>query len=154
MSLEERLARGELKREPTRPPETQRLMDAATRRIEDAANTSIHRETRLEQAYHAILNCALAALRVESFRAVNAPGKHRVVLASLADTLGTSPDVIAYFQQLRGMRHRGIYEGSMHVSESEVEDAVTEAAKLLEHLRMRLAARTHASDLTHNGSGP
>ena len=85
---------------------------------------------------------------------MNAPGKHRVVLATLADTLGTSPDVIAYFQQLRGMRHRGIYEGSMHVSESEVEDAVTEAAKLLEHLRMRLAARTHASDLTHNGSGP
>jgi len=134
MSLEERLQRGELRREPARPEEIRRLMDAAARRIEDAASTSIHPETRLEQAYHAILSCALAALRVESFRAANAPGKHRFVLSSLADTLGTSPDLIAYFQQLRRMRHRGIYEGSIHVSETEVEGAVTEAARLLEHV--------------------
>ena len=60
MSLEEMILRGELVREPARPGETRRLIAAATRRLEDAANTSIHPETRLEQAYHAILNCASA----------------------------------------------------------------------------------------------
>jgi len=145
VSLEEMLLRGELVREPARPGETRRLIAAATRRLEDAANTSIHPETRLEQAYHAILNCALAALRAENLRAVNGPGKHRFVLESLEDTLGTPPDLIAYFQQLRDLRHRDIYEGSIHVSESEAEDAVTEASELLEHLRTWLEARADAS---------
>ena len=145
MSLEEMLLRGELSREPASAGEIRRLIDAATRRLEDAANTSIHPETRLEQAYHAILNCALAALRVENLRAVNGPGKHRFVLESLAETLGTPPDLISYFQQMRDLRHRDIYEGSIHVSEREAEEAVTEASRLLEHLRAWLEARTDAS---------
>ena len=115
MGLEEMILRGELSREPASSGEMQRLIDAATRRLEDAVNTSIHPETRLEQAYHAILNCALVALRAENLRAVNAHGKHRFVLESLADTLGTASDLIAYFQQLRDLRHRNIYEGSVHV---------------------------------------
>ena len=135
------LLRGELSREPANPGEIRRLVDAATRRLEDAANASIHPETRLEQAYHAILSCALVALRANDLRAVNAPGKHRFALESLADTLGTAPDLIAYFQQLRDLRHRDIYEGSIHVSEREAEDAVAEASRLLEHLRMWLKAR-------------
>jgi len=135
------LLRDELRREPAQSGEIRRLIDAATRRLEDAANTSIHPETRLEQAYHAILNCALVGLRAENLRAVNAPGKHRFVLESLADTLGTAPGLIAYFQQLRDLRHRDIYEGSIHVSEREAEDAVTEASRLLEHLRAWLEAR-------------
>jgi hypothetical protein len=111
MSLEEMLLRGELSREPASGGEIRRLIDAAIRRLEDAANTSIHPETRLEQAYHAILNCALAALRIENLRAVNGPGKHRFVLESLANTLGTPPDLISYFQQMRDLRHRDIYGG-------------------------------------------
>lgn len=141
MSLEEMILRGELVREPARPGETRRLIAAATRRLEDAANTSIHPETRLEQAYHAILNCALIALRAEGLRPVNAPGKHRFVLESLADTLGTDFNLIAYFQQLRDLRHRDIYEGSIHVSQREAEDAVYEASRLLEHLSAWLEVR-------------
>ena len=139
------LLRGEISREPTNPGEIRRLVDAATRRLEDAANASIHPETRLEQAYHAILNCALVALRADGLRAVNAPGKHRFALESLADTLGTAPDLIAYFQQLRDMRHRDIYEGSIHVSEREAEDAVADASRLLEHLRTWLKARANSA---------
>ena len=55
MSLDEMILRSELSREPARQGEIRRLIDAATRRLEDAANTSIHPETRLEQAYHTIL---------------------------------------------------------------------------------------------------
>jgi hypothetical protein len=82
----------------------------------------------------------ISLLRAENLRAVNAPGKHRVVLESLEGTLGTPPDLIAYFQQLRDLRHRDIYEGSIHVSEREAEDAVIEASGLLERLRTWLEA--------------
>jgi len=135
------ILRGELSREPASAGDIRRLIDAATRRLKGAANTSIHPETRLEQAYHAILNCALIALRAGNLKAVNGPGKHRFAIESLADTLGTAPDAIAYLQQLRHLRHRDIYEGSIHVSEREAEDAITEASKLLEHLRTWLDVR-------------
>lgn len=141
MSLEEMILRDEFRREPATPGEIRRLVDAAARRIEDASNTSIHSETRLEQAYHAILNCALVALRAEGLRAANAPGKHRFVLESLADTLGAAPDHISYFQRLRDLRHRDIYEGSVHVSVHEAEDATAKATQLFARLQKWLEAR-------------
>jgi uncharacterized protein (UPF0332 family) len=141
MSLEEMILRDELRREAATPGEIQRLLSAATRRIEDATNPSIHPETRLEQAYHAILNCALTALRAEGLRAVNAAGKHRFALESLAETIGSGADLIAYFQRLRDLRHRGIYEGFLHVSERDAKEAVEEAKSLLSDLQAWLSAR-------------
>lgn len=141
MSLEEMILRDELRREPATSGEIKRLINAAARRIEDASNTSIHAETRLEQAYHAILNCALAALRVEGLRAVNAPGKHRFVLESLGETLDVDSDRMSHFQRLRDLRHRDIYEGSIHVSVHEAEEATEEATQLLTQLQAWLDAR-------------
>ena len=135
------ILRDELRREPATSGEIQRLHDATKRRLEDAANTSVHPETRLEQAYHAILGCALIALRAEDLRAANAPGKHRVVIESLAHTLGAPRNVIWYYQQLRDLRNRDIYEGSIHVSEREAEDAVAQASALLAQLCAWLEAR-------------
>jgi len=60
-------------------------------------------------------------------------------------TQGTDFNLIAYFQQLRDLRHRDIYEGSIHVSQREAEDAVTEASRLLEYLRTWLEARADES---------
>jgi hypothetical protein len=81
---------------------------------------------------------------------VNAPGKHRFVLEALADTLGTPLDRIAYFQQLRDLRHRDICEGSIHVSDREADDAVGEASLLLVHLRSRLEARAEEPQASTN----
>jgi len=141
MSLEEMILRDEIRREPRSSGEIRRLLEAASRRLEDAANTSIHPETRLEQAYHVILNCALTALRTEGLRVVNSPGKHRNALESLMFTLGVAADEVSYFQQLRDLRHRDIYEGSVHISERDAEDAVGAAATLLDKLRCWLEGR-------------
>ena len=141
MSLEEMILRDKLRREPTTSGEIKRLVDAAARRLEDASNASIHPETRLEQAYHAILNCALAAPRAEGLRAVNAPGKHRFVLESLGEILGVDADRMSHFQRLRDLRHRDIYEGSVHVSVHEAEEATAEADQLLTQLRAWLEVR-------------
>ena len=143
MSLEEMLLRGELKREPPTAGEVERLLAAIERRLRDAANSTNSPETRLEQAYHAILNCALAALRHQGLRPTNVLGKHVVVLESLLSTLGVEPRRHDYYQALRDLRNREIYTGAVHVSDRDVAEAIEEAAwlrvRLLERLRERKA---------------
>jgi hypothetical protein len=68
MTLAEMLLRDELRREPESSGEVGRLLEAIDRRLEDAGNEANHPETRLEQAYHAILNCAPVGLRAKGLR--------------------------------------------------------------------------------------
>ncbi len=141
MSLEEMLLRGELRREPSAAGEVERLLAAIERRLKDAANSTNSPETRLEQAYHAILNCALAALRNQGLRPTNVLGKHVVVLESLLSTLGVELRRHDYYQTLRDLRNREIYEGAVHVSDRDVAEAIEEAAWLRERLLERLRER-------------
>lgn len=136
------LMRDELRREPATSGEIQRLLDAITRRLEDANNDSIHPETRLEQAYHAILNCALVALRTSGLRPSTGPGHHVVILESLLDTIGIEPSLGDYFQTLRDLRNKDIYTGGTHVSTEQVDEAIEEAANLAEQLRAWLEAQS------------
>ena len=141
MSLEEMILRNELERLEPSAGEIDRLLGAIARRLEDAKNPTIHPETRLEQAYHAILNCALVALRANHLRPVNGPGKHFYALESLLHTLGAEQKRVDYYQELRDLRNKGIYEGSIHMSECEAEEAIEEAVWLQEQLRAWLAER-------------
>ena len=142
MSLDDMLLRDELHREPATSGEVQRLLDAITRRLEDANNDSIHPETRLGQAYHAILNCALVALRTMGLRPNTGPGHHIIILESLLDTLGIEPSLDDYFQTLRDLRNRDIYTGGTHISIAQVNEAIEEAAKLAEQLKAWLEAQS------------
>ena len=108
------------------------------------ANPTIHAETRLEQVYHAILNCALVALRANNLRPVNGPGKHFYALESLLHTMGVEHKRVDYYQELRDLRNKDIYEGSIHVSEREVEEAIEEAVWLQELLREWVEERRSA----------
>jgi len=139
MSLQEMLLRSELKREEAVPGEIKRMLGTVQRRLQDAEHEDIHPETRLEQAYHAILGCALIALRVHDLRTVNRPGHHMVALESLADTLGLSIDRIDYFQTLRDLRNKDLYTGGTYISDSQAAEAVEEARKLAEDLAGWLA---------------
>jgi hypothetical protein len=130
VSLEELVFRNELARETLGAGEIDRLLATVDRRLEDAAHASLHPETRLEQAYHTILGCALIGLRAHSLRTVDRPGHHVVALESLADTVGVSVDRIDYFQTLRDLRNKDIYTGSTHVSGTQADEAVEEARRL------------------------
>jgi hypothetical protein len=135
MSLEELVFRNELAREALGAGEINRLLATVDRRLEDAAHTSLHPETRLEQAYHAILGCAVVGLRARGLRTVDRPGHHVVALESLADTIGVSIDRIDYFQTLRDLRNKDIYTGSSHVSGTQADEAVEEARRLADDAR-------------------
>ena len=139
MSLDDMFRRGELGRLPPTVGEIPALRRTICRRIEDAANPTNHPETRLEQAYIAILNCALAALRAEGARPVRGPGQHVHTLESLRFTVGVDADRLGYYQTLRSLRHRGLYEGFTDVSKSQAEEAVEEARWLQSRLEAWLA---------------
>lgn len=141
MSLEELLLRGEVVREKLARGEVDRLLDAVSRRLEDAAHASLHPETRLEQAYHAILGCAMVGLRAHGLRVADRPGHHVVAIESLAQTLGVASERVDYLQTLRDLRNKDIYTGSAHISEAQAEEAVEEARKLARGTALWLQAR-------------
>jgi hypothetical protein len=97
---------GHVSREPLTSGEVARFRESIKERLEDANNTENSNRTRLEQAYHAIFNCAWIALRVDGYRANTMPGHHRVVLESMEETMGTADRDIDYFLNLS--RARGL----------------------------------------------
>jgi len=135
MSLEDLLLRNELKREQPTPGEIQRLLEGIERRLQDAGNEANHPETRLEQAYHAILGCAVAALRARGLRPTDRPGHHIVAVESLGDTLGISLERVDYFQTLRDLRNKSLYTGSTHITVRQSEEAIEEATQLHQDLK-------------------
>jgi len=141
MSPAEMLLRDEVRREPETPGEVKRLLEAIDRRLEVAGNTANHPETRLEQAYHAILNCALAGLRVSDLRPTDRRGHHVVALETLSWTLGIPDDRVDYFQTLRDLRNKDLYTGGIHVTLRQAEEAIAEAHTLRSNLRRWLEDR-------------
>ena len=145
MSLAEMLLRDELRREPEGPGEVERLLEAIDRRLADAGNEANHPETRLGQAYQAILNCALAGLRANGLRPIDRRGHHVVALESLAHTLGIPADRVDYFQMLRDLRNKDLYTGGIHVTLRQAEEAISEAQALRSELARWLEERPAGS---------
>jgi len=131
VTLDELARRGLIR--PHRPErsEIRLLVLAAIRRCEDAENRAIHGETRLEQAYHAILSCALIGLRAKGYRPARGAGSHELTLQTLVETLQVDPHRLDYYQALRRQRHQGLYEGFVGLSPTDAEEAVQEARTLL-----------------------
>ena len=129
MDLRDLELSGHLSREPLTSGEVARFRDSIRERLEDANNTKNSNRTRLEQAYHAIFNCAWIALRADGYRANSMPGHHRVILESMAETMGTANKDIDYFLNLSRARGLDLYE-AMPVPDSDVGDAI-EAATIL-----------------------
>ncbi len=78
---------GQMKREPPVQLEIDELVQRAEARLEDAANSALHLESRFDLAYGAAHSISLAALRFHGYRSEN----RYVVFQSLQDTLGLAP---------------------------------------------------------------
>ena len=130
MSLSEMEARGELEPVASSPEELKRLLVAIRRRLKDADVEATSNEARFEHAYHAILGCALAALRANDLRATAPTGKHVLTLNTLAHTVKLPHKRLRYFQQLRNRRNIDLYEGDLPVSTTELLEAIAAARDL------------------------
>jgi uncharacterized protein (UPF0332 family) len=138
MTLEKMLGRGDLERLPPAEGEIDRLFHTIKRRLDDAANRSLHPETRLEQAYVAIFNCALVGLRAKGLRPTRGAAKHVRTLDTLRYTLDIDSDRVNYYQSLRRIRHRGLYEGFTQVSNNQANESMEEAQWLFARLQSEL----------------
>lgn len=137
--LEKMVRQHRIKRLRPSADETARLLLTARRRLDDAANISVHPETRLEQAYQAILTCAMLALRASGFRASSSRGHHITMLESLEHTLRLDEERVGYYQALRSLRHQSLYEGWLELPADELGEALSEARWLLAGVEKWLA---------------
>jgi len=131
MGLEDLVNVGELEKLTAGLNEIRGLLKKAHRKLSDAQSEDISRETRLEQAYNVILTCALVALRTSGYRMRSSKSAHYTAIETLRDTVGLHEDKIDYFQSLRGMRHRDIYEADLVINEHDLSESIKEAEDLL-----------------------
>jgi len=139
MGLEDLANVGVLEKLPASWTEVNGLLKKAGRKLSDAKSDSISRETRLEQAYNVILTCALIALRVAGYRILSKKSGHYTAIETLRYTIGLDNDKIDYFQSLRGLRHRDIYEADLVINEEDLSDSIREAESLLSGLETWIA---------------
>lgn len=132
MSLEDLEAAGSLLPLRTTRDELARLMASAGRMLADAQVDGVSNQGRYVNAYHVILNCAIAALRVQDYKIDLHEGKHALALETLAFTLGYTPERLRVLQKMRARRNMDLYAGDRPASESEREAAVSLASKVLE----------------------
>ena len=140
MSLSDKEKQGKLKKHKATLKDIARLLIAVQRRLDDAGRSSLHNETRLEQAYEAILLCSTAALQASDYRVRLGEGHHYESIESLRLTLGTDAKRVKYFQALRRKRHKGLYEGLVNASNSDIDDAINFAKGLHDELLAWLEA--------------
>jgi hypothetical protein len=106
VSLENLLKIGQLKPHTPEAVEIDRLLIAARRNLRDARVTSISPETRFDAAYKAIMQSALAALMMNSYRPdTNRPGHHMTVIQSLPLTVGLDSKRVIVLDALRRQRN-------------------------------------------------
>lgn len=107
------------------------LLKKARRKLLDAKSDSISNETRLEQAYNVVLTCSIIGLRVKGYRIFKKASSHYIAIESLRQSLKLDESSIDYFQTLRGIRHRDIYEADVVIDIDDLNESIDEAEKLL-----------------------
>lgn len=138
MNLLELEEKGEVRRLKTSRKELRNLLNSAKRKLDDASYEEVSRESRLGLAYQCILTLAKLALRASGYRLKGRHDEHVRTLETLRATMGMDDRRTKYFHTLRSKRHRDLYEGDLHVSATELAEALKHAATLLAATEERL----------------
>lgn len=138
MKLYELEERGYLARITPSKDDMAHLITAIQRRLMDAKNETVTRENRLQQAYQAVLQVAIAALHAKGYRLKSKPAHHVMAIESLEHTIGVERRLRDYYQSLRKRRHDVIYDAVISVSEQDLEEAIERAESLFAAFRQWL----------------
>jgi HEPN domain-containing protein len=141
MTLENLLRIGKLKAHVADEDEIARLLAAARRALRDASLPTLSSNGRLDLAYLALTQSALAALRANGYRpSTSEPGHHRLVLQLLPKTIGLAPERVRVLDAYRKARNQADYHG-VPVSDTVAHECVEAARRLLGEVRAWLDAR-------------
>ena len=121
MSLKNWLSNGWLTEHKSSRQEIGDLLAIAERDLEQALTPGLSPDWRLNIAYNAALQMAVAALAAVGFRA-RKDNKHYRVIQSLAFTIGLDSDLVLLFDQFRKKRNISDYERAGMVSDQEASE--------------------------------
>lgn len=137
--MENLLRIGKLKAHAADKRELARLLDSAEVALRDAKLASLSSISRLELAYRAIMQAALAAMLASGYRpATSEPGHHQLVLQALTSTLGIPGERARVLDAYRKARNQSDY-GGIPVSDAVAHECVAEAGRLLSEARQRIS---------------
>ena len=141
MTLENLLRIGKLKAHAADEGEIARLLESAQRALGDASVSGLSADARLELAYRALMQSALAAMLASGYRpSTSEPGHHQVVIQALPKTIGMAPDRVQLLEAYRKARNQSDYRG-VPVSDAVAGECVEDARRLLADVRAWIEAR-------------
>lgn len=112
MTLDNLLHIGKLKPHAADKIEIARLLTAAERALNDAQSSALSADSRLDLAYRAIMQAALAAMLANGYRpATSEPGHHQLVIQALPKTIGFAAERARVLEGYRAARNQSDYQG-------------------------------------------
>ncbi len=146
MTLENLLRIGKLKAHVAAKVEIDRVLASAQRALADAAVENLSSDSRLDLAYRAIMQAALAAMLANGYRpATSEPGHHQLLIQALPKTAGIGAGRVRVLDAYRAARNLADYQG-VPVSDAVAAECVTEAKSTLAAVREWIA--THRTNST------
>lgn len=113
------------------PLAIKRLLDAASRNLQDARIAQLSNENRFDAAYKAIMQVANAALQTRGYRTLTSkPGHHQTMIQSLPKTLELPQDQLVVLDALRKQRNVADYSGDL-VTDAAVKECIVQAEAIL-----------------------
>ena len=123
---------GHLDPVPFSGPLMDKMLAAASSRLQDAQRADNSLETRFDCAYTAIRAVADAALLKQGFRtSTSKPGHHQTTLQCLVHTLGIDTPTVRILDSLRKQRNLSDYDGET-ITRAALEECLKQAADLLD----------------------
>ena len=108
------------------------LLEIAGRQIADGSLQGMSPDGTFDHAYDAVRSLCELALHACGYQVPKGPGKHQRLIESLKFTLGGEwADGADFFDRCRRQRHKSKYERSGIAQQSDADDLLREAQRLL-----------------------
>lgn len=135
MTLDNLLGIGRLKTHKPSRVEVARLVASTEASLRDAQRADLGNGSRLDLAYKAIMQAALAALYANGFRpSTSEPGHQQTTIQTLPKTIGLAADRMTVLDNFRRARNLADYEGA-EVEEAKARECAESAAQLIAEVR-------------------
>jgi hypothetical protein len=143
--LENLLRIGKLKAYAADEREIARVLDSAQLALKDAAVADLSGDSRLNLAYRAMMQAALAAVLANGYRpSTSEPGHHQLLLQALPKTIGLASERVLVLEAFRKARNQNDYRG-LPVSDATARECAEEAGRLLAAVRAWIELRRRSS---------
>lgn len=143
--MENLLRIGKLKAHAADEREILRLLDSAQLALKDATVAELSGDSRLNLAYRAMMQAALAAVLANGYRpSTSEPGHHQLLLQALPKTIGLASERVLALEAFRKARNQNDYRG-VPVSAATARECADAAGRLLADVRAWFESRRRSS---------